>query len=99
MIVVYTMVGIGEVPKLASSPKKFWRSYGDVKRIMNYYYFNPGETTAAAYCQEIKIRPEKSDLKNDPVVNKHDTTLLCDSTWPHVSKATKAKLAELGYLI
>lgn len=56
-------MGVGEAPKLESSPKKFWRPYGDVKGILNYYYLNPGETTAAAYCQEIKIRPEKSDLK------------------------------------
>lgn len=69
-----------------------------MKGILNYYYLNPGETTAAASCQEIKIRPEKSDLKMILWLinmNPHFYVTALDL----MSKATKAKLAELGYSI
>lgn len=64
LIAVYTMVGCWWSSQTCAviiiATKKVLKTvWWSAKGIIDYYCLNPGETTATAYCQEIKIMHEK----------------------------------------
>ena len=66
--------------------------------LIHYSFLNPRETiTSEKYAQQIDEMHPTLQCLQPALVNRKDSTLLHDNTWPCVTQLTLQKLNELGY--
>ena len=68
--------------------------------LIHYSFLNPGETiTFEKYAQQLDEMHQKLQCLQLTLVNRKDSTLLCDNTQLYIAQPTFQKLNKLGYKV